>query len=97
MGRARLGYQGQYQQYVYPESGVVVKLPNNRFMYGDIGRWVTEEINKHKMIRYFWGKNPHWNNVVFESIDRNAVEACMTKLVKASGSVATNTLKLIHV
>ena len=75
----------------------MVQLPNKGCVYRDICRWVAEEINQHQIIKYLWGKNPHWNDTIFESIDWQAVESCMTKMAKSSGSLVTNTLKLVHV
>ena len=74
----------------------MVKIQNNKLIYGDIQKWVTEAITQEKMIKYLWGKNPHWNDSIFDSIDWKAVEGCMKKLARASGSKVTNTLKLVH-
>lgn len=57
---------------------------------------MTEEINQHAVIKYLWGLKTHWTEVFFGFIDWTAVETCMTKMVKKSGSVVTNTLKLVH-
>jgi len=48
------------------------------------------------MIKYLWGKNPHWNDNIFESIDWKALETCMKKMARNSGSLVTNELKLVH-
>lgn len=39
---------------------MIIQMPNTRFIYGDICRWVTEEINQYAMIKYLLGKHPHW-------------------------------------
>jgi len=62
-----------------PESGVMVQMHNNSLIYGDICKWVTEEITQNKLIKYFWGKNLHWDDNKFDSIDRKAVETSMKK------------------
>ena len=48
------------------------------------------------MIKYLWGKNPHWTEVIFGFIDWKPVETCMTKMTKKSGFLVPNTLKLVH-
>ena len=63
----------------YPDAGVMVKMQKQGLIYGDIQKWVTEEITQDKIIKYLWGKNPHWNDTIFDSIDWKAVEACMKK------------------
>ena len=57
---------------------------------------MTEEINQHAMIKYLFGKNKHWTLGIFDAIDWEAIDACMTKMAKQSGSMVTNTLKLVH-
>ena len=74
----------------------MVKLQNDRFIYGDICRWVTEEINQDNILKYMFGKNRHWNQAIFDSIDWKAMESCMQKMAKQSGSMVTNVLKLVH-
>lgn len=50
---------GGCRQYFYPESGVMAQMPDKGFIYSDICRWMTEEINQHAMSKYLWGGNPH--------------------------------------
>lgn len=40
-----------HPQYMYPESGAMSHMYNNRFIYGDIRKVVTEDINQNKMIK----------------------------------------------
>ena len=96
VGLARKGNVGTCKQYFYPESGVMVKLPDKGYVYGDICKWVMEEINQHAMIKYLFGKNKYWTLGIFDTIDWKAIDACMTKMAKQSGSMLTNTLKLVH-
>ena len=72
-GAAREEHTGPIPQYFYPESGVMVVRSNNRLIYGDICKWMTEEINQEKMIKYLWGKNPHWYDKIFDAIDWRAI------------------------
>ena len=57
---------------------------------------MTEEINQHAIIKYLLDKNTHWTESIFASIDWKALEVCMNKMAKKSGSMVTNTLKLVH-
>lgn len=95
-GMARSASTWSCRQYSYPESGVIVQLPNARFIYGDICRWVTDEINQDNLLKYMFGKKPHWNQVIFDSIDWRDMDSCMQKIAKQSGSMVTNVLKLVH-
>ena len=74
----------------------MVQMPDKGFVYGDICKWVTEEITQHATVKYLLGKNKHWTTAIFDTIDWQAVEACMRKMAKQSGSMVTNTLKLAH-
>ena len=47
----------------------MVQMPDKGYIYGDITKWVTEEINQHAMIKYLFGKNKHWTTGVFDTID----------------------------
>ena len=95
-GVARKSNVGGCKQYFYPDSGVMVQLPDKGYIYGDICKWATEKINHHAMIKYLLGTNKHWTEGIFEPIDCKVVDVCMTKMAKKSGSVMTNTLKLVH-
>ena len=57
---------------------------------------MTEVINKEMMFKYLWGKNRHWNEVIFDSINWDAVGAIMKKMATKSGMRVTNVLKLVH-
>ena len=70
---------GPCTQYFYPGVRVMVKIQNNKLIYGDIQKWVTEAITQEKMIKYLWGKNPHWNDSIFDSIDWKAVDGVHEK------------------
>ena len=48
------------------------------------------------MIKYLWGKKTYWTEVIFGFIDWKVVETCMTNMANKSGSLVTNTLKLVH-
>ena len=58
-GMTRSASTGSTIQYFYPESGVMVKLKNDKFIYGDISRRTTEEINQDNLLKFIFGKNPH--------------------------------------
>lgn len=60
--------------FFYTESGVMVQIHTHSIIYGDIQNWVTEEITQNKLIKYLWGKNPHWNDNIFDSILWKVVE-----------------------
>ena len=56
-GLARNSNVGRCKQYFYPESGVMVQLLDKGYIYGDICKWTTEELNNHAMIKYLMGGN----------------------------------------
>ena len=74
----------------------MAKLPNNRFIYGDMCRWATDEINQDALLKLLLGKNPHWTQDIFNTIDWQAMDTCMYKMANKSGSMVTNVLKLVH-
>lgn len=95
-GTARAIHMRHYPHYLYIEGFVTVRRSNDMLIYGDLDKVVTDDINRNLMSKYLWGKIPHWNNSMFESIDWHAIETCMNKLAKKTGSLFTNSLKLLH-
>ena len=61
---ARRSEVGGSRQYFYPESGVMVQSPDKGFVYGDICRWLAEEINQHTMTESLCDKNRHWTESI---------------------------------
>ena len=95
--RARESHRGPYPYYLYPESEVMVQWINGRFIYGDISKVITNDINREKMFKNLWGKNRHWDDVIFESIDWEEGGTCMKNMARKLGTMVTNVLKLVHV
>ena len=71
--------------YFYPENTVMVQLSDFRLVYGDIWKEITEGISKQEMFKYLKSKNPHWNEVIFESIYWKAMELCIKQVAQKSG------------
>ena len=78
-GNTRRASGGSYTQYFYPESAVMVKLPKDSFIYGDICRWATDEINQDDLLKLLFGNNPYWTQVIFDTIDWRDMDTCMQK------------------
>ena len=95
-GIAREQYAGSYPQYLYPESGVMVQCASKVLINGKVGGVVTDDINKDKMFKYLWGKNKHWNDDIFESIDWEAIGASMKNMAAKSATRVTSVLELVH-
>ena len=95
-GIARAQHRGVYSQHLYPESEVMVQRANKCFINGRVGDVVTTDINKEKMLKFLWGKNMHWNEAIFDSIDWDAIGTCMKKMASKSGMRVINALKLVH-
>ena len=74
----------------------MVQRANKVLINGKVGEVVTDDINKDKMFKYLWGKNKHWNDDIFDSIDWEAIGASMKKLAATSAMRVTNVLKLVH-
>ena len=57
---------------------------------------ITDDINKEKMFKYLCGKNRHWDDAIFDSIDWEAGGTYMKKMARQSGLMVTNVFKLVH-
>ena len=51
----------------------MVQMHTHSLVYEDIQKRVTDEIMQNNLKKYLWGKNPHWNDTIFDSIDWKAM------------------------
>jgi hypothetical protein len=81
-------------QMYFDKSRVIVQLGgDNRLIYGDIERRVENEITKGPMVTYLMGKNKHWTEKIFNTLDWPGMKMCMGKM---EDTKVTNVLKLVH-
>ena len=71
----------------------MVKTAASLLTYGNIKLRITEEILQEGIIKYLMGKNPHWTEEIFETVDWEAVGTYMRTI---SESRVTNILKIVH-
>ena len=80
-------------QFFYPESRVIVQMPDFRYIYENIASKVREELTKDKLIKHLLVKNPHWTKTGFDTIDWESMGLCLGKM---KDTKVTNVLKMAH-
>lgn len=58
-GSARVAHTGYYPHHLHPDGVVTGRKCNDRYIYGDIARVVSVNINLNFMLKYLMGNNPH--------------------------------------
>ena len=83
----------QAKPYVYEEGRIMVCLPDERMICGNIRNIVTEGISQIELFKYVQIKAPHWTYDTFGLINWGSIAACMGKM---SDQRVTNTIKFAH-
>jgi hypothetical protein len=92
LGERLLGNEAS-PQYFYKPSTIMAKLGQSQLLYGDITKYIREDISKRNLRQHLMQKNPAWTDTIFNSINWNAIKA---HLQKQSATRTTNIIKLVH-
>ena len=83
----------QPKHYFYEEGWIIVCLPDERIIYGNIRNIVTDEISQIELVKYVKEKTPHWTDNIFVTTDLGSM---IVHMGKTSDQRVTNVIKFVY-